>query len=779
VAARRQRPVTAAEMRLLVRDPLLLGLTAFGALVCVWFALGRGGPVWQTGLLWPAEVITDLVFNGVCWKIVARPELTGLQRRFWALAGCATGLFVIGDCTQAVLTARSPVPANLDGGAVQSLCVVVGLTVMVVSMLLYPNPHSAPGQRLRFLLDAGSVLVAAGTLAWYFSMGDSAQDARKVLTTAAAAAIVLVVAFAIVRMAMSGIAPMSRLAAAPMVLGACLAALPAAVFPVQPGVAATGSALIVRFVPSVLVAMGPRIQDVQARFDPTVGRHTLRPYRLLPYGSVGVTFAVLLLILPAGLGPRIWGVVVGAVALTCVVVARQLLVFRDNERLIRALDEQATRDGLTGLLNRTAFVSEVDTALGEPERRRWMHLILVDLDDFKGVNDTLGHAAGDELLTATAARLTAVTRPGDVVARLGGDEFALLVHVDPGPDGSADGAGAVLATRLLTDVAQPVVVAGHPVTVRASVGVAAAGAGDTLADVMRNADIAMYAAKESGKSDYRVYAPSMSARILQDAMLTAQMNDSIGTDRFHLHYQPIVRIADGTIVGVEALVRWLHPQQGPIPPDVFIPVAERSGLIVHLGRWVLREACAQVARWRLDFPAARTLVLNVNVAGRQLQQAGFADEVAAVLAEMSLPAGQLTIEVTETAALQDGRTETTLADLRRLGVGLALDDFGTAASSLGLLLTTPVSTLKLDRSFVGEVTTAARQAAVATAVIQISRALDLTAVAEGVETVEQADALARMGYTYAQGFLFSRPLPADALARIWAQAPTAVLHRAS
>jgi EAL domain-containing protein (putative c-di-GMP-specific phosphodiesterase class I) len=271
----------------------------------------------------------------------------------------------------------------------------------------------------------------------------------------------------------------------------------------------------------------------------------------------------------------------------------------------------------------------------------------------------------------------------------------------------------------------------------------------------------------------------MSARILQDAMLTAQMSDSIGTDRFHLHYQPIVRIADGTIVGVEALVRWLHPQQGPIPPDVFIPVAERSGLIVHLGRWVLRAACTQVASWRLDYPAARMLVLNVNVAGRQLQQAGFADEVAGVLAETGLPAGQLTIEVTETAALQDGRTETTLAELRRLGVGLALDDFGTAASSLGLLLTTPVSTLKLDRSFVGEVTTAARQAAVATAVIQISRALDLTAVAEGVETVEQADALARMGYTYAQGFLFSRPLPAEALARIWAEAPTAVLNRAS
>jgi diguanylate cyclase (GGDEF)-like protein len=775
LAAPRPAPVTAAELRLLVRDPLLIGLVVFGAAVCGWFALGWGGPRWQLGLLWPAEVVTDIVLCGMCWRIVGRRELTGLQRRWWALGGCATALFVVGDSIQAVITARSPVPENADGGAVQSLCVVVGLTVMVVAMLLYPNPHSSPAQRLRFLLDAGSVLVAGGTLAWYFAVSDSVEDTGKVLTTAVAAAIVLVVAFATVRMAMSGIAPMSRLAAAPMVLGACLAALPSAAFPVQPGRMLAASALIARLVPSVLVAMGPRIQDVQAHFDPTVGRGTVRPYRLLPYGSVVVTFTALLLILPPGLGRRVWGVVIGAVVLTCVVVARQLLVFRDNERLIRALDEQATRDGLTGLLNRTAFVSEVERALDGPDRRRRMQLVLVDLDDFKGVNDTLGHAAGDDLLTATAARLSAVTGSGEVVARLGGDEFALLVHGDD----DAGEAGAVLAERLLADVSQPVVIGGHPVTVRASIGVAAATAGDTLADVMRNADVAMYAAKESGKSDYRVYAPSMSARILQDAMLTAQMSDSIGTDRFHLHYQPIVRIADGTIVGVEALVRWLHPQQGPIPPDVFIPVAERSGLIVHLGRWVLREACAQVAAWRSAYPAARSLVLNVNVAGRQLQQAGFADEVAAVLAATALPAGQLTIEVTETAALQDGRTESTLADLRRLGVGLALDDFGTAASSLGLLLTTPVSTLKLDRSFVGEVTTAARQAAVATAVIQISRALDLTAVAEGVETPEQAEALARMGYTLAQGFLFSRPLPAEALAQIWAKSPTPVLNRAS
>jgi diguanylate cyclase (GGDEF)-like protein len=758
-AARRGRSATAAELAMLARDPLLLGMVAIGALACGWFALGRGGPQWQVGLLWPFEVLFDLAMCGISLRIAVRPGLARLQRRWWAILAAGSGMFVIGDGTQAVLTAITPTASKADGGILQGICLIAGLTTTVVGMLSYPNPHRTAAQRLRFWLDAGSVLIAGGALAWCFGTTNLDAGAGQRVATAAAGATVLVVVFATVRMAMSGVAPITRLAAAPIVLAASLQSLPAIIAPVGPDDTISPGGLAARLVPSVLVALGPRIQQVQDRFDfgSCVGGR-LRQYRLLPYGSVLVTFTTMLVILPRDLGARAWGVVVGAVLLTCVVVVRQLLVFQDNQRLIERLDEQATRDGLTGLYNRTAFVGEVSEALADPMARPRLHLLLIDLDDFKAVNDTLGHAAGDELLVATAKLLLAAVGPGDVVARLGGDEFAVLVRTQ---------GGAELAAQILTDAAQPLRMHGHTVMVEASIGVATVADGDQLADIMRNADVAMYAAKETGKGVFRVYTPSMGARILRDARLTTELRDGIGTDQFGLHYQPIVRMADKKVVGVEALLRWRHPAEGNVPPDRFIPVAERSGLIVPIGRWVLRAACEQLAGWRSRYPEAAGLVLNVNVAGRQLQEAGFAGEVAAVLADTGVPTGLLTIEVTETAALQDGRTQTTLAELRRLGVGLALDDFGTAASSLGLLLTCPVSALKLDRSFVREVTTAARQSAVATAVIQISRALELSAVAEGVETPEQAAALIAMGYTLAQGFLYARPMPADELVRIW------------
>jgi EAL domain-containing protein (putative c-di-GMP-specific phosphodiesterase class I) len=290
---------------------------------------------------------------------------------------------------------------------------------------------------------------------------------------------------------------------------------------------------------------------------------------------------------------------------------------------------------------------------------------------------------------------------------------------------------------------------------------------------MRNADVAMYAAKDDGKNGYRVYTPNMSARILEAAKVAVRLREAIGELQFELLYQPIVSLVDGRTVGVEALVRWQHPEAGTISPLDFVPVAEHTGLIVPLGRWILREACRQAAQWRGRYPAAQTAVMNVNVAGRQLQEPGFATDVAAALAESGLPPAQLTIEVTESAALQEDDIQRTLRDLHALGVGLALDDFGTAASSLGLLLTCPMTMLKLDRSFVDGVTMASsRQSAVATAVIQISRALDLGAIAEGIETPEQAAYLRDLGYTHAQGYYFSLPKPAEAIAEIWATQST-------
>jgi diguanylate cyclase (GGDEF)-like protein len=491
----------------------------------------------------------------------------------------------------------------------------------------------------------------------------------------------------------------------------------------------------------------------------------------VPYVAVGVTFLVLLLVLPRDIGARVWGVVAGVVLITAVVVVRQLLTFHDNAELITRLDatlldlrghetllrEQATHDGLTRLANRTAFAEAVTATLGTPH----VAVLLIDLDDFKTVNDTLGHGVGDALLVKVAERLRGAVRPGDLVARLGGDEFAVLLRgVSPEDAGH-------FAERVLAAVGRPVHVDGHTLLVRASVGVAPAVPGDDLEGLLRNADIAMYAAKDAGKGGFQRYAADMGARIKETAELGNRLRDAIGTEQFQLVYQPVVDLQTGAMVGAESLVRWQPPDRGLVSPSDFIPAAERTGLIVPLGRWILREACRQLAEWRREHPAAHDLTVGVNVAGRQLLEPGFVDEVAATLASHGLPADRLIVEVTETAVLDGGGAIEALHALRRLGVGLALDDFGTAASSLGLLLTCPVSVLKLDRSFVERLGADSRQTAVATAVIQIARALHLGAVAEGVETTEQATLLRELGYRRAQGYLFSRPLSGNELAAHW------------
>jgi EAL domain-containing protein (putative c-di-GMP-specific phosphodiesterase class I) len=316
-------------------------------------------------------------------------------------------------------------------------------------------------------------------------------------------------------------------------------------------------------------------------------------------------------------------------------------------------------------------------------------------------------------------------------------------------------------------VLEPARVDGHTLVVKASIGVAPANPGDDVEGLLRNADIAMYAAKDAGKGSVLQYDPGMGARILQTVELGNRLREAIGTDQVRVVYQPIVEMETGTISGAEALVRWHPPGRDPVSPADFIPTAESTGEIVPLGRWILREACRQLAEWRDEYAEAAELSLSVNVTGRQLQVPGFVDEVAGILAEFEIPADRIVIEITETAVLDDPAVLEALHGLRALGLDLALDDFGTAASSLGLLLTCPMSGLKLDRSFVDRLGIDSRPTAVATAVSQIARALDLGTVAEGVESPEQAQMLRDLGYRRAQGFLYSPPLRPDAFATRW------------
>ncbi len=426
----------------------------------------------------------------------------------------------------------------------------------------------------------------------------------------------------------------------------------------------------------------------------------------------------------------------------------------------RALEEELTRrafaDSLTGLANRALFRDRLDHAVARTRRGGGtVALLLIDLDNFKTVNDTLGHAAGDTLLTEVADRLRAEMRPADTLARLGGDEFAVLVE-------DVDAAAArALAERILSVVRRPVLLQSRDVVCSMSIGIATAdaGAGPTATeDLLRDADLAMYAAKRGGRDGYAVFDPAMHEDVLREARQRAELETALAQEQFFVQYQPIVDMPSGRLIGVEALVRWQHPRDGVLGPDTFIPLAEETGLIVPLGRWVLRQACAQLAQWHRHLPAARQMHMSVNVSPRQFQNEHLAAEVAEVLRQAGIPPQSLILEITESMFLQDtDAVVRTLEQLRALGVRIAIDDFGSGYSSLNYLQRFPVDILKIDRSFVSGGDQRTGDRSIAEAVIQIGRTLQLKTVAEGVETGDQWAALRAMGCDLGQGFYFARP----------------------
>jgi diguanylate cyclase (GGDEF)-like protein/PAS domain S-box-containing protein len=425
----------------------------------------------------------------------------------------------------------------------------------------------------------------------------------------------------------------------------------------------------------------------------------------------------------------------------------------DNRRYQDQLAYQASHDELTGLVNRTVFTSRTERALSTAEPGT-VAVALVDLDDFKTVNDRLGHAVGDALLVDVSARLRACLRPNDTIARLGGDEFAvLLTDLRPGESG-------LIADRLIGALSVPVRAADHELLIQASVGLTDSETGSDAEDLLRRADIAMYAAKDLGKNRHVHYDADLDARAVEHAQLAADLSHALERDQLYLLYQPVVDLSSRRLDGVEALIRWEHPRDGLIPPMRFIPVAERTGLIVPLGAWVLRTACQQAADWHREHGAGAPARMSVNVSARQLLEPSFPQTVASILADTGLDPGRLTIEITETAVFGGGRAVEAVVAIHALGVSIALDDFGTGHSSLGLLRTCPVDVLKVDKSFVDGVTGGVEQEAIVTSIIEIAQALGLRAIAEGVETGAQADRLQALGYRLAQGFHFAKPLPA-------------------
>jgi diguanylate cyclase (GGDEF)-like protein len=441
-------------------------------------------------------------------------------------------------------------------------------------------------------------------------------------------------------------------------------------------------------------------------------------------------------------------------------------------RLKEELQHKAYHDALTGLANRAFFAQSVAQRLESTDASGLVPVVLfLDLDDFKIVNDTLGHAAGDELLASVGERIQATLRTGDLAARIGGDEFAVLLWDTPEMP-----VARRVAERLIGAFGSGTGQDGPTANAQVSIGVAAGHPGFGSADeLLRNADVAMYSAKARGKNRVAFFEPEMATAVAARHTLTESLQRAVAAEEFVLHYQPIFEVATGRMTGLESLVRWMHPTRGMVWPGEFIPVAETSDLILDIGRWVLDRSCRQAKEWHDRWPELRDLQISVNVAGRQLEQPDFVDQVAEVVRSSGVDPATVVLEVTETTLLQNAEDAIAkLEALRSLGVGVAIDDFGTGYSSLSYLQRFPATAIKIARDFVAVDEADADSWELASAIVSMGRALRLTVIAEGVEEPFQLERLRKLRCSRAQGYYLARPLPVDELERLFSQ-PRALL----
>ena len=437
----------------------------------------------------------------------------------------------------------------------------------------------------------------------------------------------------------------------------------------------------------------------------------------------------------------------------------------ERKALEKRLRHQSLHDSLTGLPNRRLFVDRLGQALGRTRRRdRLVAILFTDLDDFKVVNDSLGHDTGDKLLVEVAKRLGSCLRPEDTLARFGGDEFTVLIEDLEVPDGAVR-----VAERIVEELREPFLLEGRELYVAASIGVALGSAGTKDAEeLLREADTAMYRAKDQG-SDHEVFDTAMHGRAVDRLELENDLRRAIEQNEFVVHYQPIISLQTGELWGMEALVRWEHPERGLLNPDEFVPVAEESGLVVPMGELVLEEACRRAVEWQREFPGNPPLAMSVNLSGRQLRRPDLPETIGRALTESGLSASSLGLDITETVYISALEANTAALDrLRALGIRICLDDFGSGYSSLSYLKRLPADILKVDKSFTKGLGLEVEDTAIVQTVVDLAHILGMEVVAEGVEVEEQETLLREMGCDFAQGYLFSRPLPPEAVSEFLA-----------
>jgi diguanylate cyclase (GGDEF)-like protein len=718
------------------------------------------------------------IASGLAFVVVRKDRLDARTRRAWLLVALATSFMAASDGLwffYEVIRNTENTPVWIDGVA---LC---AFPLLVTGLLHFPAAPRAVTDRAKYWLDIATVLVGGTMITWYFALRPIALAYHSTALELGLATafpigdlVVLVTVAAILARAPAQISrvPLRMLAIA--LIAAFVADLIFGNMRLA-GTYHTGDAIDwIWLCEGTLFGLAAWWQaNATTVSNPgTTAFAPLPRLSLLPYASVAAGFGLLIFVALPYEAIELRAALLGAITLTLLVVFRQVLAARDNLRLLaeRAAQEErfrheALHDALTGLANRSLLRDRAEHALIRARRQQQLPLALIflDLDNFKTVNDSLGHATGDALLVEAARRLLACVRATDTVARLGGDEFAILIE-DP-----VETYGCRLITeRILSTLSHPYVIEGRHIFAAASLGVATVGDADTADDLLRNADVAMYMAKSHGKGQCVFFEPEMRTVALERMEIETDLRRAIETGQFVLHYQPIVILETGEITGVEALVRWQHPRRGLLMPGQFIALAEESGLIVPLGAWVLREACRQARIWHDRFasrePITPPLAMTVNISARQLHTPQLVVDVGIALEESRIDPHALILELTESVLTeQTPAVLATLESLKQLGVRLAIDDFGTGYSSLSYLQKFPIDILKIAKPFVDEVGKETGRQGLAQAIINLGTTLAVRTIAEGIEQPDQRSQLRALGCELGQGYHFSRPATAAEL----------------
>jgi diguanylate cyclase (GGDEF)-like protein len=726
---------------------------------------------WQVFYLTPGHraLVGDVFFYPVgiaaiyaAWRASRRCSASPRLRSSWRLLALASLSYLGGDVSQTFyeVAGKKPYPSVGD------VMYLLFYPLMLWGLLSFPRARRSAAERLRLVLDLAVVAIGGSAVVIYVVLGPTAvQGGSSSLQTAFSVAypvgdMVLLVGLATLLLGQ----PLRSSRVALRFLAAGLVFFVAAdlvygyitLHSTYSGGDPVDALWMIAIAFLAVAAAAQQPVDGPEEIPFVAERQSLSR---IPYFAVAVGFGLLIVSQRHDSLFPDKSLTISAVLLATLVSMRQFMAQRDLLDTQGQLSHQSLHDALTGLPNRVLALDRAQQMLARARRLQIpVAALFVDLDGFKHVNDTFGHAAGDELLRTVAARLMTVVRAGDTAARLGGDEFVVLLEgstLDAGPE--------LVAERLLEVLRQPYDMrdtAGRQLSVTASIGIAV-GARESADELLRDADLALYGAKAAGRNRYRLFESSMQTSSQDRLMLEMDLAEALERQQLFLLYQPTFDLRTETVIGVEALIRWRHPTRGIISPGEFIPIAEDNGLIVPIGRWVLDEACRQAFTWQR---AGHTIGMSVNVSARQLDDNELVEDVRHALQESGLDPGTLTLEVAETALMRDAEaTAKRLVLLKELGVRIAIDDFGTGYSSLAYLRQFSADALKIDRSFIGGIATSKASAALIHTLVQLGKTLDIETLAEGIEDQAQLETLQREHCDHGQGFLLSRPLDVDAV----------------